>query len=71
MLIAKKRQSVLNTLIALRDFIWIEDLYLLLRSKGQAISSRTVHDAIWELDRIGLIRFRMEGRKTLIKFQFK
>jgi Fe2+ or Zn2+ uptake regulation protein len=69
MIIAKKRQCVLNALIALRDFIWIEDLYLLLRSNGWAISSRTVLDAIKALDSIGLLAIRMEGRRTLVKLQ--
>ena len=69
MLIAKKRQRVLNALAAVRDFIWIEDLYLLLRSKGEAISSRTVHDTVWELNRIGLICCQVEGRRTMVKLQ--
>jgi Fe2+ or Zn2+ uptake regulation protein len=69
MIIAKKRQGVLDTLIALRDFIWIEDLYLLLRSNGWAISSRTVLDAIKALDRIGLLLIHKDGRRTLVKLQ--
>lgn len=69
MIIAKKRQGVLDTLIALRDFIWIEDLYLLLRSNGWAISSHTVLDAIKALDRIGLLLIHKDGRRTLVKLQ--
>jgi Fe2+ or Zn2+ uptake regulation protein len=67
MKIAKKQQYVLDILCAIRDFIWIEDLYLQLRKKGVAISSRTVHDTIWYLNRLGAIVLRSEGRKTYVK----
>lgn len=67
---ANKKKIVNETLYNLRDFIWVEDLYLLLRQKGQNISISTVRDSIEELDRSGRITQEFKNRKTFVKYNF-
>ncbi len=64
----QKRQQVSRILQNLGDFIWIEDLYFLLREKGVQLSSRTVHHSISDLAEKGLIDWQIEGRKHLVKW---
>lgn len=64
----RKRQQVSRILQNLSDFIWIEDLYFLLREKGVQLSSRTVHHSISDLDEKGLIVWQTDGRKHLVKW---
>jgi Fe2+ or Zn2+ uptake regulation protein len=65
---AQKRQSIIRALQSLGDFIWIEDLYFLLREKGVQLSSRTVHHSVSDLAEKGLIDWQIDGRKHLVKW---
>lgn len=64
---ATKKQFVQDVLDSIRDFIWVEDLYLLIRQKGASISISTVRDTIDDLERSGHIAFQLKGRKTFVK----
>lgn len=62
----KNTSFVMDVMMSIPSFIWIEDLYLLLVGNGHRLCAKTVYKIVQHHVSSGLLQIKKIGRRTMV-----